>query len=157
MARFSFSSTVCNLERTAKVLAAVLGVLICAVVVQAKAAPVQFDAYGVFNNGAVMMGTITIDTATGKIEGQDFMVREEPGTILPFSFEFTTSAGPGYLVITINSLSSYDGPLYTLHLVIPARSLVGYDGGSLVPDTGGNKVYTSLSGLGLAWGELAPE
>ena len=41
--------------------------------------------------------------------------------------------------------------------VTPTSARVGYDGGELVRDSGGNKVYTHFLGYGLLVGSLEPE
>ena len=94
MARFSFSGPVCNRDRIVKVLVAGLGILICTASGQAKAAPVTFDALGVFDGGTIMHGTITIDTATGKAVWADLVIYRA-GQELQFYGKPTTTVAPG--------------------------------------------------------------
>ena len=156
MAKLSFSGPVCNRDRIVKVLVAGLGILICTASGQAKAAPVTFDALGVFDGGTIMHGTITIDTATGKAVWADLVIYRA-GQELQFYGKPTTTVVPGYVEITVDSSAGYDDFGDALDLVIPAKSLVGYDGGELVPDSGGNKVFTFCDGAGgLLVGTLEP-
>ena len=50
-----------------------LGVMV-ALASQATAAPVVFEASGEFNDGCRLSGTVTIDTATGKVLSADLSV-----------------------------------------------------------------------------------
>lgn len=105
-----------------------------------------------------MEGTVTIDTATGKALWADLVVLREGEEPIIFDGEPAATVVSGYVEIRVNGPSGVDDVGgESLYLVIPAKSLVGYDGGELVPDSGGNKVYTHFLGYGLLEGSLEPE
>jgi len=51
---------------------------------QATAAPVVFEASGKFSNGSPLSGTVTIDTATGKVLSADLTAKYGSVELLVF-------------------------------------------------------------------------
>jgi len=124
----------------------VLGVLL-ALASQATAAPVVFTVLGEFNNGSgyALSGTITIDTATGKVVAVDLAAKYGGAlyatfTSLPYGVNSNTKYGYTtiYWELTNPPLPA-PGAFASLMLVIPASTLVGYAGGPLPADTKANK------------------
>jgi len=142
---------------------------------QASAAPVVFDATGDFNGvvgETVLSGTVTIDTATGKVVSADLKV-EEGGTTLIFDqFRSVAVVGSGSLqsvAITVDGYNEKSRAPVVLQLAVPHASLVDYAGGILkpyrvnapppttywyAPKTGG--IYGPPIN-GLIWGSLKPQ
>jgi hypothetical protein len=101
-----------------------------ALVGQAAAAPVVFTATGEFENGWELSGTVTIDTATGKVVSADLGVTE--GSVVKYVFAkgvtvHGSSRGP------FTTIGISEGPVVpSLGITVPGKSLVGYNGSSIL-------------------------
>ncbi len=105
-----------------------LGVLL-SLAAQATAAPVVFEASGEFEYVGELSGTITIDTATGKVLSVDLILSG-------------TEVGPGvYDVIPAREATLRSGPFLILRflgignslgLALRVPTLIGYEGGPIV-------------------------
>jgi len=94
---------------------------------QAAAAPVVFTASAEFEGlRTPLSGTITIDTATGKVLSVDLKV----GT----KYSFTRLPWISHRPLTVTQMEFVDGQS-TLELVLPVSTLVGYQGGEIGPQT----------------------
>jgi hypothetical protein len=111
-----------------------------ALVSAAAAAPVVFTAKGEFSSpttGEVfpLSGTITIDTATGKVVSVDLEVDGVSFTAIPNPV--SNSARKETELSFVETVKGEDGSTdYELYIVIPVSTLVGYDGGELVEGEG---------------------
>jgi hypothetical protein len=112
--------------------ALLLGVM-AALASQASAAPVVFEASGLFDDGRRLSGTVTIDTATGKVLSADLSVTF--GSVEMYVFDGSVSVrrsnGGPYTQIEFGPGigEGYAG----LFITLPGTSLVGYDGSELYP------------------------
>jgi hypothetical protein len=95
----------------------------------AYAAPVLFSATGVFQNGAVLSGVLTIDTATGSAVGADLAVSGIAAHFTTFVLQRTWPPSSPFLSETIfkNSQSTNNELIF----LFPPVSLIGYTGGVL--------------------------
>jgi len=114
-----------------------LGVMV-ALASQATAAPVVFEASGKFygGGGAVLSGTLTIDTATGKVLSADLSVTANSVVLYVFDRNISISVTHRYegnlTSIVIREATTDDFP--QLCLVVKESTLVGYKGSPLVSD-----------------------
>jgi hypothetical protein len=108
---------------------------------QATAAPVVFEASGSFQDGFKLSGTITIDTATGKVVSSDLLVAGHLETLFTGTGQHSTSQ-PGLL-----TYPSFYGLDETAELVlwIPLHTLVGYKGGALLDYENGIHISSYFS------------
>jgi hypothetical protein len=123
-----------------------LGVMV-ALASQATAAPVVFDVSAQSSEGWAVSGTITIDTATGKVLSADLTAKDGSSTVIFDTVDYGTvtqiTARRGYPVWT-RMLFADESEHYFLFLTVPEATLVGYKGSSLAQaiETGGG--YTSM-------------
>jgi len=118
---------------------------------QAAAAPVVFTASGEFENGWQLSGTVTIDNATGKVLSADLSVSE--GSVVKYVFDKAVRAVPGSLGTTIGIS---EGPIFpSLGITVPEKSLVGYNGSSILTYDYGYRSYIEL-GEGLNYVDILP-
>jgi len=119
---------------------------------QASAAPEVFTASGEFDNGWALSGTITIDTATGKLLSADLSATN--GSVAEFVFDQITAGSVRQIVLgsgrrstvwTVISIESEHpfGP--SLFLTVEEPTLVGYKGSPLY--TGVLPGYGTGSGI----------
>jgi|SRR5580704_7538188 hypothetical protein len=125
-----------------------LGVMV-ALASQATAAPVVFEASGEFENGLELTGTVTIDTATGKVLSADLSLVE--GSVVKYVFDgrvsVARSTGPyTRIVIEPGAVQGFA----QLWITVPGTSLVGYDGSKTLWSYAGEE----LSGAYLPDGTL---
>jgi len=110
-----------------------LGVMV-ALASQATAAPVVFEASGKFSNGSPLSGTVTIDTATGKVLSADLSAMANSVELLVFDRVISVShwhdGATAMTTIAIGEATNDDEYLY---LVVKESTLVGYTGSHLVP------------------------
>jgi len=124
-----------------------------ALVGQAAAAPVVFTATGEFENGWELSGTVTIDTATGKVVSADLGVTE--GSVVKYVFAkgvtvHGSSRGP------FTTIGISEGPVVpSLGITVPGKSLVGYNGSSILTYDYGYLSYIVL-GEGLNYVDMIP-
>jgi len=117
--------------RTAVLLCAVL-----ALVGQAKASPIVFDASGSFTDGSTLSGTLTIDPISGVATAEDLsLTGGSAGYVSPLTFVATppalvqtNNAGAGNVWLDSSDLTN----TWQLRVDIPGPTLVGYAGGDLV-------------------------
>ena len=130
-----------------------LGVMV-ALASQATAAPVVFEASGEFNDGCRLSGTVTIDTATGKVLSADLTAEDGSSTVIFDTVYYGTvtqiTARPGYPVWTRMWFEAeFPGPgPYALSLTVPEATLVGYKGSSLAQAIEAHGGYTSCIEIG---------
>ena len=111
---------------------------------QATAAPVVFDVSAQSGESWAVSGTVTIDTATGKVLSADLTAKDGSSTVIFDTVYYGTvtqiTARRGYPVWTRMYFEA--GPC-SLFLTVPEATLVGYKGSSLAQaiETGGG--YTS--------------
>ena len=111
----------------------------------AASADTIFNFSGTFQDGSTLGGTMTINTATGAIDGVNL-------TIGGNTFTFVQAPTPvligGSLFIQLTETSQFNFPI--LDIFIPVSSLVGYNGGQLciTPTAGGcsNPTQTGSNG-----------
>jgi hypothetical protein len=124
-----------------------------ALVGQATAAPVVFTASGEFENGWELSGTVTIDTATGKVLSADLSVTA--GSVVKYVFDkdvtvHASSRGP------FTTIGISDGPIVpSLGITIAEKSLVGFKGSSILTYDYGYLSYIVL-GEGLNYVDMLP-
>jgi len=110
---------------------------------QATAAPVVFDVSALGELWDVS-GTVTIDTATGKVLSADLTAEDGISTVIFDTVYYGTvtqiTARPGYPVWTRMYFEA--GPC-SLFLTVPEATLVGYKGSSLALATEAHGGYTS--------------
>jgi hypothetical protein len=112
------------ISRIAKMTLVLAAVLVGPGLFAAKADTI-FNFSGTFQNGAALGGSITINTATGAIDGVNLTVG---GT----SFSFVQLNLPGFgteYFLQLTSTASDSSPF--LDVFFPVTSLVGYTGGQL--------------------------
>jgi hypothetical protein len=119
----------------------------------AAAAPVVFTASGEFENGWELSGTVTIDTASGKVLSADLSVTE--GSVVKYTFDKDVtvprfSRGP-FTTIEISEGSSVP----SLGITVPEKSLVAYSGSSILTYDYGYLSYIVL-GEGLNYVDMLP-
>jgi len=100
---------------------------------QAKAAPVVFEASAESDDGWALSGTVTIDTATGKVLSADLSASDG---FTGFGFDVVEkvqqiSAARG-AVLTEMSFGEGQFSQATLFLTVPEPTLVGYKGSRLI-------------------------
>lgn len=89
---------------------------------------------GVFENGAILDGTITIDNVTGAVTGQNLLL-DSPGppVSLTFSVQLNESSidpfGTDWLTAFATAANPFSYP--EIELIFPTDTLVGYEGGLL--------------------------
>jgi len=96
---------------------------------QAAAAPVVFDASGEFENGSELSGTVTIDTATGVVLSADLSITNDTGETYLFNDRVSAKHYGSWTTISFGGAEI----LPVLVLSVEGRSLVGYDGSSILP------------------------
>ena len=103
---------------------------------RATAAPVVFEASGLFDDGRRLSGAVTIDTATGKVLSADLSVTF--GSVERYVFDGSVSVlrsneGP-YGPYTQIKFGPGTGEGFSgLDIALPGTSLVGYDGSEFYP------------------------
>jgi hypothetical protein len=113
---------------------------------QATAAPVVFDVSAQSGEGWAVSGTVTIDTATGKVLFADLTAEDGISRVIFDTVYYGTvtqiTARRGYPVWTRMFFEDESGH-YSLFLTVPEATLVGFKGSSLAQaiETGGG--YTS--------------
>jgi hypothetical protein len=118
---------------------------------QATAAPVVFDVSAQSSEGWTVSGTVTIDTATGKVLSADLTAKDGSSTVIFDDVYYGTvtqiTARRGYPVWTRMFFEDESGH-YSLFLTVPEATLVGFKGSSLAQaiETGGG--YTSCIEIG---------
>jgi hypothetical protein len=123
-----------------------LGVMV-ALASQATAAPVVFEVSAQSSELWAVSGTVTIDTATGKVLSADLTAKDGSSTVIFDTVYYGTvtqiTARRGYPVWTRMFFEDESGH-YSLFLTVPEAMLVGYKGSSLAQaiETGGG--YTSM-------------
>lgn len=113
--------------------------------------PVTFSANGSFTNGAVLSGTVTIDTATGTAVSGDLAVS---GVAAHFTTLVGQSTGPSPTpFFTELDFANGQATNNVLDLLFKPVSLVGYAGGDLChftpancPATNSNLFYVTFYG-----------
>jgi hypothetical protein len=109
-----------------------LGVMV-ALASQATAAPVVFDVSAKSDEGWIVSGTVTIDTATGKVLSADLTGKDGSSTVIfdfvPYVTQFSNR--PGAPVWTKMSFRDESARNF-LFLTVPVATLVGYKGSGLV-------------------------
>jgi hypothetical protein len=113
-----------------------LGVMV-ALASQATAAPVVFEASGEFDDGCKLSGTVTIDTATGKVLSADLRVAF--GSVERYVFDgsvsvLRSSEGPYGPYTRIEFGPGTGQGFALLYIALPGTSLVGYDGSEIYPN-----------------------
>jgi hypothetical protein len=102
-----------------------------ALVGQAPAAPVVFTASGEFENGWELSGTVTIDTASGKVLSADLSVTE--GSVVQFVFDKVSHVVDYSYRGPVTGIGITEGPIVPcLGITVPGKSLVGYNGSSIL-------------------------
>lgn len=84
-----------------------------------------FYASGQFDDGYALSGTVTIDTTTGEALAADLVIGDNFAVFKETPATYINAAGDVEIVV---EASLYSG----IVLVVPATSLKGYAGGSLV-------------------------
>jgi hypothetical protein len=126
-----------------------LGAMV-AVASQATAAPVVFDVSAQSSEGWTVSGTVTIDTATGKVLSADLTAKDGSSTVIFDDVYYGTvtqiAARRGGPVWT---RMFFETGRYSLFLTVPDATLVGYKGSSLVLATipGGDTSCIEISDL----------
>ena len=127
-----------------------LGVMV-ALASQATAAPVVFDVSAQSGEGWAVSGTVTIDTATGKVLSADLTAKDGSSTVIFDTVYYGTvtqiTARRGYPVWTRMFFEDESGH-YSLFLTVPEATLVGYKGSSLADDIEAHGGYTSCIEIG---------
>jgi hypothetical protein len=156
-----------------------VAVLLLLTATEANADPITFSLQnGVFASGAMISGTVTIDTATGSFVSADLIYSELGGSNLTFDQSFFSQAteevlrNGNFVPVTFGAVA--DGPgnpfgsppeVDELDLFIPGGLLIGYTGGTLCSDSifcGGGAGSTLNLRVGitanddLVTGDLAP-
>jgi hypothetical protein len=114
---------------------------------QANAAPVVFDVSAQSGEGWAVSGTVTIDTATGKVLSADLTAKDSinSSTVIFDNYGTVTqiTARRGYPVWT-RMLFADESDHYFLLLTVPEATLVGYKGSSLAQAIEPGGGYTSM-------------
>jgi len=114
---------------------------------RATAAPVVFDVSAQSDESWAVSGTITIDTATGKVLSADLAATINSQTRYIFDVVGGVSQighGKNPAVWTEMSFFESDPFSFTaLYLTVPEATLVGYKGSALVPGPASGHYYTS--------------
>jgi hypothetical protein len=109
-----------------------LGAMV-ALVSQATAAPVVFDISAQSSEGWTVSGTVTIDTATGKVLSADLTAKDGSSTVIFDDVYYGTvtqvAARRGGPVWT---RMFFETGRYSLFLTVPEATLVGFKGSALV-------------------------
>jgi hypothetical protein len=102
---------------------------------QATAAPVVFDVSAQSGEGWAVSGTVTIDTATGKVLSADLTAKDGSSTVIFDTVYYGTvthSTRPGEPVWTKMFFEAEaEAGIYSLLLTVPEATLVGYKGSLL--------------------------
>ncbi len=114
--------------------AVLLGVM-AALATQATAASVVFEASGLFNDGRRLSGTVTIDTATGKVLSADLSVTFGSVEMYVFDGSVSVRRSNGAPYTQIEFGPGIREGYAELFITLPETSLVGYDGSELYPQT----------------------
>ena len=129
-----------------------LGVLL-SLAARATAAPVVFEASGEFENGGELSGTITIDTATGKVLSADLSVT---GFDVNLVFDKVAHVLDSYRG-PVTGIGINEGPIVPmLGITVPGKSLVGYTGSSIVSHQAGQFLSYVLLGEGTDYVDEIP-
>jgi len=126
-----------------------LGVMV-ALASQATAAPVVFEASGKFSNGSPLSGTVTIDTATGKVLSADLTAKDGSSTVIFDTVyygtvtQITTGRRGGGGPVWTRMFFADESEHYFLFLTVPEATLVGYKGSSLAQAIESGGGYTSM-------------
>jgi len=116
----------------------------------ANAAPVVFDVSAQSGEGWAVSGTVTIDTATGKVLSADLTLKDGSSTVIFDTVyygtvtQITTGRRGGGGPVWTRMFFADESEHYFLFLTVPEATLVGYKGSSLAQaiETGGG--YTSM-------------
>ena len=129
-----------------------LGVLL-SLAAQATAAPVVFEASGEFENGWELSGTVTIDTATGKVLSADLSVT---GFDVNLVFDKVAHVLDSYRG-PVTGIGITGGPIVpSLGITVPGKSLVGYTGSSILSYQAGQYESYLLLGEGTYYVDEIP-
>jgi len=109
-----------------------LGVMV-ALASQATAAPVVFEASGKFSNGSPLSGTVTIDTATGKVLAADLSAMYGSELLVFDRGIFVSHWHEGATAMTTIAIGEATNDDEYLYLEVKESTLVGYTGSPLVP------------------------
>jgi len=113
------------LSRLTKMILVLAAVLVGPGLIAASADTI-FNFNGTFQDGSALGGTMTVNTATGAIDGINLTVGSN-------TFTFIQAPTPeligGSLFIQLTATSAFNFPI--LDIFIPVTSLVGYNGGQL--------------------------
>jgi hypothetical protein len=109
-----------------------LGAMV-ALATQATAAPVVFEASGLFDDGRRLSGTVTMDTATGKVLSADLSVTFGSVEMYVFDGSVSVRRSNGAPYTQIEFGPGIGEGYAELFITLPGTSLVGYDGSELYP------------------------
>ena len=114
-----------------------------------------FNATGVFTDGAVLTGTITLDTTTGLgLSADVFLSAPDANEFLFIQSQFTPTPG-----VVILQLSPVAFGVPHLILAFPVSDFTGYSGGVMCSPTtcgGSSNLFTGYNTIGIVSGNLAP-
>ncbi|SRR5713101_7496134 len=126
-------------------------------IVSGSLSPVVGTGSACSGSGCTLGGDIVINNTTGAVISEDVTISGESPSIGPFTINsgiFATVVPPGNTIISLDSATPGDN-LRLLITTSTSGSLVGYDGGPLLPGLSG-----SLIGTGGVWnitsGALTP-
>jgi hypothetical protein len=125
---------------------------------QATAAPEKFSASGSFEDehGGQLSGTLTIDTATGKLVSADLVITEVEEKDKKIVFTNLTARS----VNGVTRITGIGTGFADIQLTLPESTLVGYQGGQIEPGTSSWAPYGEgfgVIGFGLTSGTLEPK
>jgi len=109
----------------------------------ATAAPEVFTASGSFYDGSVLSGTVTIDTATGKVSSVDLIINQPNGKG-KIVFNYVPPYGTTTYTKYTTRMAFYGGfaaRTVELQLTLPVSTLVDYEGGKIESLFGGESMY----------------
>ena len=143
---------VLKLHTRLKLLAGTLGVVaLSALAPIASAAVFIFDVHGTLHNGALLTGTVNIDTAVGvphPVIALDLALTAGDNRFAAFTANTILNAasfGPvNYIIEAQDPGSGY------IKLILPTVSLVGYTGGILCPETNPSVTPCGFASVGFA-------
>jgi hypothetical protein len=119
----------------------------------ASAAPISFAASGIFQDGSVLSGNVTIDTATGIVNAADLVVTGIPEHFTTITVQRVWPQGPSPAPFLSEVIFHSAASIGSNELVFlfPPLSLIGYSGGILCgasttcSDEFGNHYFSNLN------------
>ena len=120
------------MRNTRFILRAVRPIILCLVSLATQAYATDFQATGLFANGATLGGTLTIDTNVGTVTASDLTI-SGAGTFSTLISQFNYGPPVFYSVIADNAAGTEE---FSFGLL--ADSLVGYTGGDFCGDSNGS-------------------